>query len=294
MSVDLEYSWFKKKIEEIAGVNLESYRPEQMRRLMEKMLDQRGARNYVDFIKYLKESPERVREFKDGMTINVSSLFRDNKRWTELNAKLYEIAKNIKPGRGSGARSDFRAWSAGCSIGAEPFTISTLLNELSTGPGMPRFSFEVLCTDIDPAILDRAREGVFTDRETAEVPPRLMRKYFKEIPDPQTPWSAKTAASAFYRASDALRESLRFKAHNLLDEKWESGFDLIVCRNVLIYFTGESKARLFEKFQGALNGGGLLFIGGTEVIFSPSQFGLECAATGIYKKTGPAPDKEVC
>lgn len=293
MSVDLEYSWFKKKIAEIAGVDLESYRPEQMRRLMDKMLDQHGARNYVEFIKYLKESPERVREFKDGMTINVSSLFRDGKRWAELNSKLFEIAKSIKPGRGSGARSDFRAWSAGCSIGAEPFTLSMLLNELSTGPGMPRFSFDILCTDIDPTILSRASLGIFTDKETVEVPPGLMKKYFTEIPDPETPWSAKTAASSFYRASGALRERLRFKTHNLFDEKWETGFDLIVCRNVLIYFTGESKMRLFEKFHNALNDGGLLFIGGTEVIFTPSQFGLESAATGIYKKSGPSPGKEV-
>ena len=157
---------------------------------------------------------------------------------------------------------------------------------------MPRFSFEVLCTDIDPTILKRAREGVFTDRETVEVPARLIKKYFAEIPPPESSWSGKSVATTFYRASDTLRERLRFKLHNLHDEKWETGFDLIVCRNVLIYFTGEIKKRLFEKFRNALNDGGMLFLGGTEVIFTPSQFGLESIATGIYKKGVTAYNKE--
>jgi len=291
MSIDLEYAWFKKKIEEIAGVSLDSYRPEQMRRLMDKMLDQHGIRNYVEYIKYLKEDPARVQEFKDSMTINVSSLFRDHARWVELNAKLTEYVRKIEPGR-NGERRDFLAWSAGCSIGAEPFTISMLLKELSTTPGMPHFSFEILCTDIDPNILKRARDGIFTDRETGEVPQRLMKKYFKEIPPPAASWSGKSVATAFYSASDALRQQLRFKLHNLHDEKWETGFDLITCRNVMIYFTGEIKKRLFNRFRDALKDGGLLFLGGTEVIFSPSVFGLESIATGIYRKTGQPAEKD--
>ena len=281
--MDLEYSWFKRKIHEIAGIDLDSYRPEQMRRLMDRMLDQRGARNYVEFIKYLKGGPDRIQEFKDSMTINVSSLFRDYSKWMELNPFLVESIRKKSAAAGA-APLTFRAWSAGCSIGAEPYTLAMLLQELSIQPGEPRFSYDILCTDIDPTILHRAEDGIFTDKETGETPRRLVRKYFEEIPPPATAWVGKSMASVFYRALPELRKHLRFKIHNMLEDKCEKGFDLIICRNVLIYFTGDTKKRLIERFRDALSGDGLLFLGGTEVIFTPAELGLVSVATCLYKK----------
>ena len=104
-------------------------------------------------------------------------------------------------------------------------------------------------------------------------------------------WAQRSAASCFYEAAPEIRSNLKFRVHNLLDERWERGFDLIICRNVLIYFTREIKNRLFEKFGEALTPGGLLFIGGTEVIFTPGKYGLENVTTGFYRKAELAKDR---
>ncbi|MFH1540072.1 MAG: protein-glutamate O-methyltransferase CheR [bacterium] len=288
--MDLEYNWFKRKIHEIAGIDLDSYRPEQMKRLMEKALDQAGAKNYVEFIKQIKGSPVKIQQFKDDLTINVSSLFRDLDRWMELNKFIPGIISGKIAAEGGGIKTEnrdaptLRAWSAGCSIGAEPYSLAILLEEYAASPAARQFSYSIFCTDLDREMVHRAKEGVFTDKETAEIPARLLQKYFRRIERPDSAWARKSVASQFYGAAPEIRSNLKFRIHNLLDERWEKGFDLIICRNVLIYFTREIKHRLFEKFGEALVAGGMLFIGGTEVIFTPGEFGLKNVTTGFYRK----------
>jgi chemotaxis protein methyltransferase CheR len=288
--MDLEYAWFKKKIYETAGLNLDNYRPEQTKRLLGKILDKAGAKNYVEYIKYLKGDPDRIQEFKDNVTINVSSLFRDYDRWMELNKILPDLIRRkashgtgkTKPG--DGEKPILQIWSVGCSIGAEAHTIAILLEETAASGTVMPFSYRILCTDIDHNMLQRGREGIYTDREVKEVPENLLEKYFVEIKPPGRAWANSNTAEHFYKADPRLTAAMRYKIHNLLDDRWESCFDLIVCRNVLIYFTNDVKEHLFDEFFKALLVDGMLFIGGTEIIFSPGKFGLENVSTGIYKK----------
>ncbi len=282
--MDLEYSWFKKKIKEIAGMDLDSYRPDQMKRLMTKALDKSGARNYVEFVKQLEKSPAKIQAFRDAVTINVSSLFRDAKRWEELNRHLPELVKRSSDAAKSAEPRTLRVWSAGCSIGAEPYTLAVLLEELMAQHLAPKFDYHVLCTDIDSTMLQRAKDGVFTDAETKEVPKTLLVKYFKYIERPKSEWAVRSAANVFYETAPLLRSKMKFIIHNLLDERWEKGFDLIICRNVLIYFNNDIKEKLFKRFHEALFENGILFIGGTEVMFSPGDIGFKNMNAGIYKK----------
>ena len=275
--MDLEYSWFKRKILEQTGVDLNSYRPVQMRRIVDKLVDKAGARNYVDYVKKLQANPDMIQEFRDSMTINVSHLFRDLERWNDLKDLLPALVD------AAGDRT-VRAWSAGCSIGAEPYTLAVLFQELARRRQNRPFSFSILCSDIDNSMLDRARDGVFIDKETREVPPALLNRYFKNAPPPRRSWARACSADVFFGAVPALKKNLDFKNHNLLNDPWDSGFDLIVCRNLLIYFNNDVKEELFHKFQDALLPGGMLFIGATEVIFSPSKYGLSSVNTGIYRK----------
>jgi chemotaxis protein methyltransferase CheR len=281
--IDLEYSWFKKKIKEIAGLDIDSYRPDQMKRLMAKALDKSGARNYVEFIKQLEKSPAKIQAFRDSVTINVSHLFRDAQRWEELKKYLPELGNSGQAEKQRGGISrTIRVWSAGCSIGAEPFTLAILLEEHAAK--QRPFSYEILCTDIDSMMLQRAREGVFTDAETKEVPKKLLEKHFVIIGRPDVEWANRSTANVFYQVAHTLRAKMKFIIHNLLDERWEKGFDLIVCRNVLIYFNNETKEKLFRKFHGALAENGFFFIGGTEVMFNPAELGFKNLTTGIYQK----------
>jgi chemotaxis protein methyltransferase CheR len=283
--IDLEYSWFKKKVHEIAGIDLDSYKPDQMKRLLTKALDKSGARNYVEFVKLLEKSPAKIQAFRDSVTINVSSLFRDAQRWNELKKHLPNLVTESAPVKPGGfEKRSLRIWSAGCSIGAEPYTLAILMEELTASAATPKFNYDILCTDIDSTMLHRAREGVFTDTETKEVPPEYMAKYFQAIERPTADWAVKSIATTFYETAPNLRTKMKFIIHNLLSETWEKNFNLIVCRNVLIYFNNDIKERLFSKFHDSLLDGGLLFIGGTEVMFSSADIGFKSLSTGIYKR----------
>ena len=125
------------------------------------------------------------------------------------------------------------------------------------------------------------------DRETREVPATLLQRYFSDVGRPAAAWARHNAGDRFFEALPALKDHVEFRLHNMLDDAWDSGFDLIVCRNVIIYFTNEIKMLLFKKFHDALNRGGLLFIGGTEIIFRHERFRYEIAGTGIYRKMHP-------
>ena len=283
--IDLEFSWFKKKIHEIAGIDLDSYKPDQMKRLLAKALDKSGARNYVEFIRQLENSPAKIQAFRDSVTINVSSLFRDLPRWSELQKHLANLVKESAPEKPGGLeKRSLRIWSAGCSIGAEPYTLAILMEELAASGTAPKFTYDILCTDIDSTMLHRAREGIFTNTEMKEVPPEYIAKYFRVIERPLSDWASKSIATVFYEAAPILRSKMKFIIHNLLSETWEKNFNMIVCRNVLIYFNNDIKDRLFIKFHDSLLGNGLLFIGGTEVMFNSADIGFKSLTTGIYKK----------
>lgn len=279
--MDLEYSWFKRKIKELTGLDLEHYRPEQMRRLADKMIDQSGARNYVDFINRLKSDPSLVAGVRDSLTINVSHLFRDPDKWNTLRELLPELITSAATGHHP---REFRAWSAGCSIGAEPYTLAILLQELLAESKLPPFKYSILCTDIDTGMLARAKDGIFADRDVQLVQPPLLEKHFRRIDKPDRDWARGAPNAAYHEATPELRAAMRFKIHNMLNDRFDRDFDLIMCRNVLIYFNREAKERLFNGFSDSLAPHGLLFIGGTEIVFTPWEFGLKNMSMCFYRK----------
>lgn len=284
--MDLEYSWFKKKIKDISGIDLESYRAEQTKRLIDKAMEESGSSSYVKFIKYLQEKPTRIQDFKDSITINVSHLFRDKARWDQLTGHLSQMIKDkAKSANGSGAEPvDIGIWSAGCSIGAEPYTLAVIMEELKRTKNFPAIKKRMLCTDLDRTMIQRARDGVYLDVHMKEVEQRVLQTYFEKVNKPEDRWAQRYPSSVFYRVKPILKENMEFRLHNLLESRWEKGFDLITCRNVIIYFTPDAKKQVFARFSESLNEGGLLFIGATETIFHPSDFSFEIVAPGTYRK----------
>jgi chemotaxis protein methyltransferase CheR len=194
----------------------------------------------------------------DRMTINVSEFWRNANRWEILmNRFIPELLT---------ANKRLKVWSAACSTGEEPYTLSMILHDLNILPAT-----NVLATDIDEGALERARRGIYVEASLREVPQKFANKYF-------------TKKDLMFHVSDQLKQAVRFQRQNLLVDMFETNFDLIICRNVIIYFTDEAKNMLYQKFARSLRPGGLLFIGSTEQIFNPGQYGLEAADTFFYRK----------
>lgn len=255
-----EYILVKRNIRELLEINLDDYKSRQMQRRLKAQLARSGFRTWQRYFSHLKEDPEALQAFKNYLTINVSEFFRDPHKWEHLASKV------LPPMLKNGAR--LRIWSAGCSHGAEPYTLAMLLDDLSSSPNHHR----ILATDIDRAMLDRAREGgPYTADDVRHVAKRRLARCFERKDDG-------------YWVKPFLRTRVSFRQHNLLEDAFEKRFDLIVCRNVVIYFVEETKRMLYRQFAESLRTGGVLFVGGTEIISSLSELPLQSIAISFYGK----------
>jgi chemotaxis protein methyltransferase CheR len=163
-----------------------------------------------------------------------------------------------------------KLWSAGSSYGAEAYSLAILLHELA-----PNRGHQILGTDIDQEVLERARRGVFGESDLRNAPAEYKQRYFHTIQE---------NGRTLYEADPVLKRYLKFERHNLLSDPYPKGFHLIACRNVVIYFSDEAKERIFREFHNALVPGGYLFVGNTERIFTYAQIGFENPSAFFYKK----------
>lgn len=258
MTVDTDFQTFILQVKTKTDIDLSLYKEAQMKRRLTALREKHGFRTFADYWHAMERERSLMIEFLDRMTINVSEFWRNPGRWETLQNRF--LPELTKPGGG------LKVWSAACSTGEEPYTIAMLLAE----QGLLERS-KLLATDLDTGVLAKAREGIYLERSLRDVPREIISTYFKQ-------------RDGAYEVTDRLKTAVQFRQHNLLHDSYESDFDLIVCRNVLIYFTEEAKQQLYHKFSEALRPGGLLFVGSTEQIFSPGQYGLETADTFFYRK----------
>lgn len=255
---DRDWELFIKKVKDMTAIDLHQYKENQMKRRLTTLRQKRGFDSFVSFFDAMMRERELFYEFLDRMTINVSEFWRNANRWEVLMSRFIPelLAENKR----------LKCWSAACSTGEEPYTLSMILNELNI-----LSATNLLATDIDDGAIEKARRGIYVDSALREVPKNLIPKYFNK-------------QGIMFHVSEQLKQAVRFQKQNLLIDAFEYNFDLIICRNVIIYFTEEAKHNLYHKFAKALRPGGLLFIGSTEQIFNPSQYNLEAADTFFYRK----------
>jgi chemotaxis protein methyltransferase CheR len=261
-----DFEQFKAQLKKRAGLDLSQYKFEQTYRRIYTMMERAGYHKFTDYFNHLAQDESRLRGFIDRLAINVSELFR--------NPEQFQILKNeVLPEL---LRSSFqlKCWSAGCSYGAEAYSIAILLHELS-----PNRGHQILGTDIDQEVLERARRGVFSENDMRNVPAEYQQRYFRAFQE---------SGRTLYEADPALKRYLKFERHNLLSDPYPKGFHLIACRNVVIYFSDEAKERIFREFHSALMPGGYLFVGNTERIFNYAQIGFENPSAFFYKKPSQA------
>ncbi|TCZ58629.1 CheR family methyltransferase [Roseicella aquatilis] len=183
----------------------------------------------------------------EALTTNESSFFRDGKPFDHLRQILPGLAAARPPG------AALRIWSAACSTGQEAYSIAMILSELA--PQMGGRRAEILGTDISQEVLARARDGSFTQFEVQRgLPARLLVKHFRQ-------------EEGRWRVAPDLRAMARFERFNLLSDTRALGrFDVIFCRNVLIYFDTLTKARVLEAMAAQLVPDGVLYLGGAETV----------------------------
>ena len=206
-------------------------------------------------------------EITEAMTTNESSFFRDIKPYEALRKQVIPMLMDKLA-----ASKRMRIWSAACSTGQEPYSIAICLEEDKAK--MPGWSFEIVGTDLAKKVVDKAKQGIYSQFEAQRgLPIQMLVKYFTSNPD--TSWQLK----------DTIRNMVQFKTHNLLEPYTALGkFDIIFCRNVLIYFDDPIKASITEKMASILSPHGILIIGATESLVDPKgQFTPFEDFRGAYK-----------
>jgi chemotaxis protein methyltransferase CheR len=261
-----DYALFVSRVKQKTGIDLAQYKEKQMKRRLTTLRNKNRFHTFADFFDAISRNEQLYNEFMDRLTINVTEFWRNPDRWKVLEERI--IPQLI---RTSGR---LKVWSAACSTGEEPYTLAMILAEQGA---LNRT--ELLATDLDENALAKAREGRYPERAIRDVPDRYLQSYFHE-------------ELGQYRISADLKRSVSFRRHNLLADRFEMNFDLIVCRNVMIYFTDTAKHELYGKFAASLKPGGFLFVGSSEQIFSPKQYGLESAETFFYRKTADIPPQK--
>lgn len=259
------YSQVKATIKQSLKIDLDNYKAEQMQRRLDSWLVRSHALTWNDYFKVLSRDVSELERFRNYLTINVTEFFRDPNRWSTLREEILpQLIKISKENR----NEPLKLWSAGCSIGAEPYTLAILMAD-----AMPRQNYSLLATDLDHGALFKARaRGPYTSEDIRNLDAIQRQKYISSRPP-------------FY-VEERLQKYIRFEEQDLLAARFDTGFDLIVCRNVVIYFTGEAKDALYARFAAALRPGGVLFLGGTEIISGASKFGLQNFAISFYRKVG--------
>ena len=252
------YSFFVDKWKKITGVDLALYKEAQMKRRLTSLYEKKGYGDFREFALALEKNEALLQETLDRMTINVSEFYRNYKRWEVLEKTILPLLKPAKT---------LKVWSAACSTGEEPYTLSMIL---SRQKGLT--DYQIIATDIDDKVLQKAKEGVYQERSLQEVPKEMKELYF-------------TQDGNRFKVKDEIRKNIRFQKHNLLADPYEKDFDIIVCRNVLIYFTEEAKEKIYHKFSGSLKNKGVLFVGSTEQIFNPEKYGFQSTDTFFYQKS---------
>jgi chemotaxis protein methyltransferase CheR len=258
------YIQVKASIKRILKIDLTNYKDEQMKRRLDSWLVRSHINTWTDYFNLVTSDTSEQERFRNYLTINVTEFFRDPNRWDSLRQDILPyLMKNFNENH----RADgLKLWSAGCSIGTEPYTIAIMMAEAA-----PAQKYSLLATDLDrEALLKAKSRGPYSQDDIRNLSATQRQKYIT----PTTP----------YHVKESVLKNIRFQEQDLFADHFETGFDLIVCRNVVIYFTAEAKNILYAKFHAALRPGGVLFLGGTEIISGSKEFGFQNFGISFYKK----------
>ncbi len=256
-----EYNEFSKDVYKLTGIDLSLYKERQMKRRIDALIARHKLHGYEEFVKVIKTDRDLYEDFLSYLTINVSEFYRNPVQWKTLENTMLPRLMNAAKGR------PLKVWSAACSTGDEPYSLVMLLSKY-----MPINKVTVDATDIDKQIIEKAQQGIYNGKSIKGLPDEFKTKYFEQL------------GRDSFKISDDVKKRVNFKQHNLLADRYPVGYDLILCRNVMIYFTEDAKDVIYRNFYKSLNPGGVLFVGSTEQMLKADEIGFSSEASFFYIK----------
>lgn len=255
-----KYEEFKKNVNGLVGIDLNYYKEKQMKRRISSLVSRNGYKDFDDYFLAIKKDKELLDQFVNYLTINVSEFYRNPSQWKVLEETI--IPNLIKKNN----NRPIKVWSSACSTGEEPYSLVMLLSNF-----FPLRNIKVMATDIDDGAMDKAKAGIYSEKSLDNLPKKFVDSYFTKVQNS-------------YKISDEIKACVDFRKMDLLKDNFQSGFDLIACRNVIIYFTEEAKDLLYHKFNKSLKDEGVLFVGSTEQIIGPEKYNFKSDHTFFYEK----------
>lgn len=254
-----DYEYFKREILALTQIDLNCYKERQMKRRIDSLITKHSITGYDQYVKELKMNSQYFEEFINFITINVSEFYRNPEQWTTLDTVVFpELIKKFG--------KNLKIWSAACSTGDEPYSLVMALSR-----HLPLNQIKIIATDLDKQVIEKAKIGLYNEKSIASVPNDMKAKYFTKV-------------GPSYKIADEIKARVEFREHNLLKDSYLSDCHLIVCRNVLIYFTEEARDDVFRKYHKSLVSGGFLFIGSTEQMINHKEIGYERSGAFFYTK----------
>ena len=248
MNEDQEFRALLERIKRERGLDCRQYKVNFLKRRLAVRLRARGVESYREYLRLLDD--EEYEKLFEALTINLSYFFRDK---TVFEALREKVLKTLIQEKLEGSSRLIRVWSAGCAGGEEPYSVAILLDEL-LGADLGNWRISIRATDLDAGALEKARRGVYSEFSFRGADPDYIKRYFTPLSDRE------------YSLQPEIKALVKFERHDLLADPPPHYLDLILCRNVLIYFSRQQQERLFAIFHDALGEGRYLVTGKTEIL----------------------------
>jgi len=256
------------EIAAITGFNVRDYRPTTLKRRLNLRLSATCSKNYNDYIAYLKKDPVESRRFLDTLFITVTDFFRDRAVFSYLEKEVFPCLIDEASAK---KKAQLAIWSVGCSQGQEAYSLAMILDRIRREKGKS-LEILILATDVSARSLNQARHALYRRTQIRNIPRKYQNEFFKKI-----------NADSF-RVIDRIRKMVWFKRHDLIRGGSPGMFDLISCRNMLIFLTPGTQNEIFKKFHACLKKSGILVLGTAETPKEEGLFDCLSPAHHVYRK----------
>lgn len=264
-----EFELFRRYIYEKVGISLSEQKTTLIKGRLNKRLKQLGMNSFREYYEYLtgEESGDELTFFVSAISTNVTSFFRESTQWVWLEKYLPQLISSKR-------EKKIRIWSAGCSSGEEPYTILMFLQHHLSD--FEKWDIKILATDISSKVLSKAIAGSYEAKHVELLPKEIALRSFKRV---------SSAAGVRYQVSSHLQEKVMFRLYNLVTDPFffKNRFDMIFCRNVMIYFDDKTRHDLVGRFSTLLPKGAPLFLGSSESLTSHRE-SFKLLGSSIYQR----------
>lgn len=272
MFSNTDYKKYSKFLLDELGIHIGDSKKKLLRHKVDKIMLTKNIASYEDYFSIVSKSSiknkEDFQDFIDSMTTNTTEFFRGQYHFDYIEKNIDEFIASSPQIRKT---NEIRIWSAGCSTGQEPISLSILFNKLLHMDHLIGIELKILATDINKKVLLKAMKGIYSEKECQGIPPLIFNRYFSKLNNGAL-------------VDTEILSNITYRQFNLIDNfPFKKKFDFIFCRNVMIYFDKDTQQNLLDKFHNQLSSEGLLFVGHSESLIDKTRK-FKYLAPSVYKK----------